>query len=60
MSDVDFIIAFENGELDNFDDLVAGFQRLIDNDTVWRLQGMYGRCASRLIDQGFCHPKVVG
>jgi len=59
VSDIDFIIAFENGELE-IDDLVAGFQRLIDNDAVWRLQGMYGRCASRLIEMGFCHPKVVG
>lgn len=51
---IDFIIAYENGELDN-DAIVEGFQDLINSGVVWQLQGHYGRTAQNLIDNGLCH-----
>ena len=48
-----FIMAFENGELDN-EAIVEGFQQLIDNGMVWSLQGCYGRTAAALIEGGHC------
>ena len=53
MDHVDFIMAYEAGELDN-DALVEGFQQLIDSGVVWQLQGHYGRTAKSLIDNGLC------
>ena len=50
----DDIIAFEQGELDG-EDVIALFQRLIDNGMAWSLQGSYGRTAARLIEAGVCH-----
>lgn len=46
-----FIIAFENGELDR-DQIVEGFQHLVDTGLAWQLQGAYGRTATALIEQG--------
>jgi len=51
---VGFIIDFESGELSD-DELIEGFQHLIDTGTVWQLQGFYGRTAQTLIDAGHCH-----
>lgn len=55
MNHLDFIMAFEQGEVDE-DELVAGFQAMIDDGTVWQLQGIYGRTAARLIETGLCTP----
>lgn len=46
--------AFEDGEMDE-DDFVRLFQYLIDTRLAWTLQGLYGRTAMRLIDDGMCH-----
>jgi len=46
-------LAYEAGELDE-DQIVAGFQQLIDSGLVWQLQGHYGRTAKALIDAGYC------
>lgn len=54
MATLDFIIAFENGELDE-EEIVEGFQGLIDSGLVWQLQGTYGRTAAALIEAGHCH-----
>ncbi len=51
--DVDWIIAYEAGELDH-DEIVAGFQNLIDTGVAWQLQGSYGRTAMALIEAGEC------
>jgi hypothetical protein len=53
---VGFIMDYDGGELDG-DAIVAGFQHLIDDGTVWSLQGSYGRMATALIQQGLCHRK---
>ena len=52
---VGFIIDYEAGELEG-DDIVEGFQVLIDEGVVWQLQGSYGRQAQRLIEAGLCSP----
>lgn len=56
MAPIDFIIAYENGELDEAD-TIAGFQELINSGIVWNLQGSYGRIAMSLIEQGICTPR---
>lgn len=53
---LNFIMAFEGGELESRDELVEGFQSLIDSGIVWDLQGTYGRTAMALIESGECHP----
>lgn len=53
---VGFIMDFEGGELDD-EQVIEGFQHLIDSGLVWQLQGFYGRTASALIDAGHCHAK---
>jgi hypothetical protein len=55
MSQIDKIIAFENGELDS-EQTIQLFQELIDNGMAWTLQGFYGRTAKYLIDTGYCSP----
>lgn len=54
---LDAIIAFEQGELDE-DETIDLFQRLVDNGMAWRLQGVYGRTAVRLIEAGLVTPPV--
>ena len=53
---VGFCIAWEMGEIESEEELAEGFQYLIDSGIVWRLQGMYGRAAQRLIEAGICRP----
>lgn len=53
---VGFIISFEDGDL-NFDEIVNGFQHLIDTGLAWSLQGTYGRTAQSLIENGYCTAK---
>ena len=56
MDQVDAIIAYESGELD-MEGTIALFQSLIDSGLCWRLQGHYGRTATALIEEGYCHAK---
>lgn len=48
---VDWIMAYENGELDR-EAVVEGFQALVDSGLAWQLQGSYGRTAAALIRSG--------
>lgn len=52
---VGFIMDFEGGDITDAE-VVEGFQHLINDGTVWSLQGFYGRTANSLIEQGFCKP----
>lgn len=56
MSNIDAIIAYENGELDE-EDTIALFQQLVDSGQAWTLQGHYGRTAAALIDAGLVQPR---
>lgn len=56
LSTVDFVIEFEAGNLDE-DDVIKGFQNLINQGIIGSLQGFYGRTAQCLIDAGLCTPK---
>ena len=53
MPNIDQLIAFENGDLDE-DQVVEFIQDGIDKGWVWKLQGCYGRLAVALIDAGLC------
>lgn len=53
MNNFDFILAFEAGELED-DEIIEGFQELINDGIVWQLQGFYGRTAHDLIEAGLC------
>lgn len=52
MSIVDRILQFEDGEL-NETETVELFAELVKTNTVWKLQGSYGRIANGLIDAGY-------
>ena len=54
MPNIDTLIAFENGDLDQ-DQVIDFIQDGIDKGWVWKLQGSYGRAAQSLIDAGLCH-----
>ena len=53
MIDVDKIIRYENGEMDEHE-VIEFFQELIDTGHAWSLQGHYGSVASALIKAGMC------
>lgn len=55
MDQIDKMMAFENGELDD-EQVVELFQELIDSGLAWQLQGFYGRTADALIEAGYCQP----
>jgi hypothetical protein len=37
---------------------LAAWQYLIDTNTVWNLQGFFGRTAQSLIEMGYCQEKI--
>lgn len=57
MVNVDKLIAFEQGELDD-DATIELFQELINDGTAWELQGSYGRTAMALIEAGYCKCRI--
>lgn len=52
---VGFIIAVETGD-DSLteQEVIDGMQIMIDNGTVWSLQGSWGRMATHMIESGHC------
>lgn len=53
---VNFIMAYEGDGVSD-EELIKGFQHMIDNGIVWQLQGSYGRMATDLINAGLCSRK---
>lgn len=51
MDIVEKIMRFESDELER-EEIVPFFQQLVDTGLAWKLQGSYGRAASRLIEAG--------
>ena len=49
-----FIMDYEGGELSD-DEIIAGFQELVNSGLAWSLQGSYGRMARALINAGYIH-----
>lgn len=49
--EVGFIMAFEDGSASD-EEIINGFQHLVDNGHAWSLQGAYGRAAEALIREG--------
>ena len=58
MNQIDQIIAWENGELDD-DETVKFFQEIINSGLAYKLQGCYARQTERLIQGGYCYPANV-
>ena len=56
MSQIDLIIQYENGELDD-QQVVFLFAELVRTGQAWVLQGHYGRTAQRLIEAGWIDKK---
>lgn len=56
---LDFIQRYEAGELTSQDELVDGFQHLVDSGLAFQLQGAYGRMAQQLIAVGLVRPKAT-
>ena len=53
MNSVDFIIDYESKSLTE-DEIIEGFQQMIDSGLAFQLQGHYQRTARALIDAGLC------
>jgi hypothetical protein len=58
MSLVEKIMRYEQGEMSE-DEVLELFQQLINDGSVWLLQGHYGRMAHSLIEAGMVEPKAV-
>ena len=55
MTDYEAVMIAESAQhVENEDEYIAAWQHLIDAGICWRLQGWFGRTASRLIEQGYC------
>ena len=57
MNQIDKIIAYEQGELDDAETLEL-FQALVNNGMAWTLQGSYGRTAMSLLEAGLIKQEV--
>jgi hypothetical protein len=49
-----WIWKYETANLSGREEIVEGFQHIINSGLVWRLQGSYGRTAYNLIESGQC------
>ena len=56
-NELDFIMAMEGcgGKLSH-DEIIEGYQHLIDSGTIFGLQGSWQRAAQAMVDAGYCTP----
>ena len=54
---LNFIMSYEQGDLEE-EEIIEGFQHLIDSGMAWSLQGHYGRTAVALIEAGLCQRRT--
>lgn len=52
---LDFIMDFEGGQIESADRIVEGVQAMIDDGTIYHLQGSWQRLAAQLVADGQCH-----
>lgn len=52
---IDFIMDYECGKCTD-EEIIEGFQRLINNGAVWSLRSSYGQMATQLIRAKLCYP----
>jgi hypothetical protein len=52
--ELSFIMDFEDGNVSE-EEMIAGFQKLVDSGHAWQLQGSYGRTAVALLEAGLIH-----
>ena len=45
---------YEGEGFEDDEDVIDGFQAMINDGTVWKLQGHYGRTTAALIENGAC------
>lgn len=57
MINISSLMAYEDGSLDE-DAIIDMFQEMINDGSVWSLQGSYGQIAIDLIRQGICEVPV--
>ena len=55
MNILNFLTRFDAGHISSERELAEGFQRLLDNGQIWRLQDRYISVAMSLVDVGLCH-----
>lgn len=48
---VQFFMDYEGGDISE-DEMIDGFQELVNSGLAWQLQGHYGRMAAALIEAG--------
>jgi len=53
MENINKIVDYEEGHLDS-DEEIKMFQRMINDGSVWKLQGSYGRQAMQYLEAGLC------
>lgn len=54
------IMIAEGAEEADEETQIAAWQYLVDNGTVWHLQGAFGRQATRMIEDGIIHANLSG
>ena len=55
--DVMMVEGVDGYEAETQEQYYEALQRMIDDGTVWHLQGFFGRTAARAIEEGYCHKR---
>lgn len=60
MNTAGFLMRYDAGGLKTEKDLADGFQKLLNNGQIWRLEKRYINAALNLIDTGLCYAPGLG